>query len=316
MKSPGRIAQASNPSRHLLTFVLASGLLCFGFYPYSNPPLYVATPLTQPNEFTSGIEGPACDQAGHIYAVNFARQQTIGQVTPNGKGEVWLTLPGASTGNGIVFGNPTTMFVADYAEHQILKIDLQTKAISTFAADPAMNQPNDLAIAPNGSLYASDPNWDKSIGQVWHITPTGQPRIVFTATGTTNGIEVSPDGSTLYVNETSSRKVFAFPIEADGSLGTSTTLIQFPDEYMDGMRCDIAGNIYVTRYGTGQVVKLSLTGEILKRIDVLGKNPSNICFGGPDGCTAYVTEVEQTRLVQFRVETPGASWSRWQKLNQ
>ena len=46
-------------------------------------------------------------------------------------------------------------------------------------------------------------------------------------------------------------------------------------------------------------------------IDVLGPKPSNICFGGPDGRTAYVTEVEQTRLVQFRVDKPGLAWIRW-----
>ena len=47
--------------------------------------------------------------------------------------------------------------------------------------------------------------------------------------------------------------------------------------------------------------------------DVLGMNPSNLCFGGPDGRTIYVTEVEHTRLVQFRVDRPGLAWQRWQE---
>ena len=50
-------------------------------------------------------------------------------------------------------------------------------------------------------------------------------------------------------------------------------------------------------------------GKILQEIDVLGKKPSNICFGGPDGRTAYVTEVDHQRLVRFRVDRPGVSWS-------
>ena len=45
--------------------------------------LFVATPLTEPGSFTSGIEGPACDAQGNIYAVNFERQQTIGKITPD-----------------------------------------------------------------------------------------------------------------------------------------------------------------------------------------------------------------------------------------
>ena len=84
----------------------------------------------------------------------------------------------------------------------------------------------------------------------------------------------------------------------------------FDDHGFDGMRCDVDGNLYVTRYGKGVVVKLSPAGEVLAEIDVLGKQPSNICFGGPDGRTAYVTEVEHTRIVSFRVERPGLCWSR------
>ena len=53
--------------------------------------------------------------------------------------------------------------------------------------------------------------------------------------------------------------------------------------------------------------------DFLREIDVLGPNPSNICFGGPDGCTAYVTEAKTMRVVQFRVDRPGLEWSRWRR---
>ena len=55
--------------------------------PGSNEPLWTPRALTQPGEFTIGIEGPACDREGNIYAVNFARQQTIGKTTPDGRSE-------------------------------------------------------------------------------------------------------------------------------------------------------------------------------------------------------------------------------------
>src|ERR1700753_781204 len=92
--------------------------------------LFVAKPLTEKNSFTAGIEGPNCDAAGNIYAVNFAKDQTIGKVTPEGKGEVWVTLPGKSIGNGIVFDPKGTMFVADYVGHNVFKIDPKTKEIT------------------------------------------------------------------------------------------------------------------------------------------------------------------------------------------
>ena len=65
--------------------------------------LWVAKPLTKTGEFTPGIEGPATAASGAIYAVNFAQQGTIGRVTPEGKGEVYVTLPEGSVGNGIRF---------------------------------------------------------------------------------------------------------------------------------------------------------------------------------------------------------------------
>ena len=69
----------------------------------ANEKLFVATPLTKPGEFTPGIEGPACDANGNIFAVNFKSQQRIGRVTPDGKGEVFVNLPKKSVGNGIRF---------------------------------------------------------------------------------------------------------------------------------------------------------------------------------------------------------------------
>lgn len=274
--------------------------------------LFVASPLTAPREFTPGIEGPACDAEGNIYAVNYAKQGTIGRVTPDGKGEVFVTLPGDSVGNGIRFDRAGTMFVADYANHNVLRIDPKTRKIEVFAHDDRMNQPNDLAITADGTLYASDPNWSKSTGQIWRIDRDGTVTRVAEDMGTTNGIDVSPDGKTLYVNESAQRNIWAFDIESDGSLANKRLLRKFDDHGFDGMRCDIDGNLYVTRYGKGTVVKLSPTGEILKEIDVLGARPSNICFGGPDGRTAYVTEVEHQRLVQFRVDRPGLEWQHRQ----
>jgi len=234
-------------------------------------------------------------------------------VTPAGKAEVFVTLPGKSTGNGIVFDRQGFMYVADYAVHNVLQIDIKTKEITVYAHEPKMNQPNDLAIAPDGTLYASDPNWGKDTGQVWRIDTKGKVTLVAPNMGTTNGIEVSPDGKTLYVNESVQRNIWAFPIMEGGSLGDKKLLQKFDDHGFDGMRCDVAGNLYVTRYGKGTVAVVSPKGEVLREIDVLGKMPSNLCFGGPDGKTVYVTEVEHRRLVQFRVDQPGLAWKRWQE---
>ncbi len=273
--------------------------------------LYVSRPLTPPHSFTPEIEGPAVDREGNVYAVSYQTKPTIGRVTPAGVAEVWLNMPEGSLGNGIRFDRKGRMFVADYAGHNVLLVDPRSRAVKVFAHEARMNQPNDLAISARGILYASDPNWQAGTGQIWRVDTKGRVRLVAEGMGTTNGIEVSPDGKTLYVNESVQRNVWAFRIERDGSLSGKRLLRQFPDHGFDGMRCDTKGNLYITRYGKGTVVVMDPDGKILREVDVLGKRPSNLCFGGPDGRTCYVTEVEHGRLVMFQTEHSGLEWARW-----
>ncbi|MDA1055362.1 MAG: SMP-30/gluconolactonase/LRE family protein [Planctomycetota bacterium] len=295
------------------TLILQAAMTSLLIVGQADEKLFVASPLTKPEEFTPGIEGPACDRDGNVLAVNFAKQGTIGRVTPSGKGEVFVELPGDSVGNGIRFGREGVMYIADYVNHNVLRVDPKTKKVTTFAHHDGMNQPNDLSIGPDGTLYASDPNWGNDTGQLWRIDRDGSVTKLAGDMGTTNGIEVSPDGKTLYVNESKQLNVWAFTIAEDRTLENKRLLKKFDDHGFDGMRCDVDGNLYITRYGKGTVVKLSPGGKVLQEIDVLGPRPSNICFGGPDGRTAYVTEVEHTRLVQFRVDRPGLAWKRWQE---
>jgi gluconolactonase len=274
---------------------------------------FAAKPFTEEKSFTKGIEGPACDAEGNVYVVNLAEQGTIGKVTPEGKAEVWVRLPGKSIGNGIVFDRKGLMYVADYVGHNVLTIDPETKKIGVFAHEDRMSQPNDLAVAPDDTLYASDPDWGKGTGQVWRIDRHGKVTLAAKDMGTANGIEVSPDGKTLYVNESVQRNVWAFDVGTDGSLANKRLVKRFADHGFDGMRCDADGNLWIARYGKGTAVQMSPKGEVLQEVDVLGASPSNLCFGGPDGKTVYVTEVTRQRLVSFRVDVPGLAWKRRHK---
>ena len=114
-----------------------------------NEELFVSQEFTPVNGFTSGIEGPACDAEGNLYAVNFARQHTIGKVTPGGEWSVFVELPSGSIGNGIRFNSEGDMFIADYTNHNVLKVDMETRNIFAHAHEPRMSQPNDLAIGAN-----------------------------------------------------------------------------------------------------------------------------------------------------------------------
>ena len=277
-----------------------------------NEELFVAQEFTPVNGFTSGIEGPACDTAGNLYAVNYASQHTIGKVTPDGTASVFVELPTGSIGNGIRFNSEGFMFIADYTNHNVLKVDMNTREISVHAHEPAMNQPNDLAIGANDMLYASDPNWAETTGQIWRVDTDGKVTLLEADMGTTNGIEVSPDEKILYVNESAQRNVWAYDLSPKGEISNKRLLIQFPDFNMDGMRCDIEGNLYITRHGKGTVAKLSPAGEVLLEVQLTGQLCTNIAFGGTDGRTCYVTMADRGNVEVFRADLPGRSWQLFQ----
>ena len=267
-----------------------------------------AKDFTRPNTFTSGIEGPAVSIDGSLYLVNYEKEGTIGKVNSDGESELFLELPIGSIGNGIRFDSNGQMLIADYPQHNVLRVDMATKQIDTLAHQPQMNQPNDLAITSTDIIFASDPNWSESTGNLWRIDPDGSSTLLEANMGTTNGVEVSPDEKTLYVNESVQRNVWAYDLSIDGDISNKRLLLQFPDFGMDGMRCDNQGNLYITRYGKGSVAIVSPEGKILREVQTDGKNTSNIAFGGDDGKTCYITLQDRGMVESFQAEFPGRAW--------
>jgi gluconolactonase len=276
----------------------------------SSSELFKSSVLTPVNSFTDGVEGPAVDKSGIVYAVNLARQGTIGQITPGGKTSIYIELPDGSIGNGIRFDSRGNMLIADYTNHNILKVDMNTKMLTIFAHEPRMNQPNDIAIDSKDRLYASDPDFKAGTGRIWRIDTDGKVTFL-DSLGTTNGIEVSPDERTLYVN--ASRKVWAYDLSPKGNISNKRVLVEFSDFGMDGMRCDIKGNLYIARFGKGMVAVVSPKGKIIREIPLSGKRPTNVAFGGNDGRTMYVTLQDQGNLEYFHVDIPGREWEMQRK---
>jgi len=290
----------------LITITLA----CNSAGQKSTGELYKSSDLTAVNSFTSGAEGPAVDKDGNLYAVNYSKEGTVGIITAAGSSSIFIALPDGSIGNGIRFNSMEEMMIADYTNHNILKVDLASKQINVYAHDSTMNQPNDIAIDSKDRLYASDPNWKANTGRIWRIDTNGKMIILEDNMGTTNGIEVSPDEKTLYVNESVQRKVWAYDLSAEGAISNKRLLIEFPDFGMDGMRCDIDGNLYIARHGKGTVAKVSPAGKLVREIKLNGTKPSNIAFGGKDGRMAYVTLQDRGNIESFLVESPGREWRK------
>jgi sugar lactone lactonase YvrE len=271
------------------------------------PSLFTASDFTAENLFTTNIEGPAFDKKGNLYVVNFQKDGTVGLVKPDGTVTLFLTLPEGSTANSIQFDSHGNMFLADFTGHNVLKADPKTKKVSVHVHRDDFNQPNDLCINKKDQLFASDPNWKESTGKIWRIDPDGKATVLVENMGTTNGIELSPDEKTLYVNESVQRKVWKFDVDASGNLSNKQLFAEFPDFGFDGMKCDKNGNLYITRYGKGAVVVLSPQGKQLHEIMLKGKSCSNLVFGGKDKKTVFVTLQDRKGMEKFNVDIPGKS---------
>ncbi len=305
-----------NMRRFFILIIPITGLFALSFsgYAAATEDLFTSSIFFPAGTFTTSIEGPACDPDGNLYAVNYNHKGTIGLVTPEGKGSIFAELPSGSVGNGIRFDSRGSMLIADYTGHNILQVNMKTREVSVFASESAMSQPNDIAITRNDILFASDPNWSAKSGRVWRITPDGRAALAASGLGTTNGIEVSPDDRILYVNESSTCNVLAFDIAQDGELSNKRLLINLPNTTLDGMRCDVFGNLYVTRMGSeGAIAVVTPEGKLLRDVRLIGKSPSNISFGGPDGRTCYVTMANDGSIETFRSDVPGWSWKLFQE---
>lgn len=262
--------------------------------------------------FTAGIEGPYCDAAGTLYAVNYEREGTIGAVRPDGAAEVFVDLPDGSTANGIVADADGTLLLADYTGHQVLRLDPAHRSVVTHAAQPRMHQPNDLAIAPDRRVFASDPDWANGVGQLWRVDQDGTTTLLETGMGTTNGIEVSPDGSRLYVNESVQRRIWLYDLHADGSVTGKREFTSFDEHGLDGMRCDEDGDLWVARYERGTIARFSPDGVLRREVQLTtGVQCTNLAFGGPDGRTVHVTVADHGTVESFRVDVAGRSHSLW-----
>jgi gluconolactonase len=250
--------------------------------------------------FTAGIEGPAVDSNNNLYLVNFQHEGSIAIIkSEDSIPQLFIDLPNSSVGNGIRFDAQNNMYVADYINHNVLKIDLVTKNISVFAHDSCMNQPNDLAIMENGILFASDPNWKNGSGKLWRINKNGGTTLLEDSMGTTNGVEVSPDQKHLYVNESVQRNIWMYDLDTLGNLSNKKIFITFPDGGMDGMRCDKSGNLFVARYDKGLIASISPTGKLLKEFKLFGKKPTNVSFS-KDWKKLFVT-IQDKKWIEYIV---------------
>ena len=288
-----------------IKFFICISLLAFQASAQETSKLFQAEDFTKENIFSENIEGPAFDKQGNLYVVNFEKNGTIGIVKSNGDASLFLTLPAGSTANSIQFDKKGNMYLADFTGHNVLKVNMKTKQVTTHSHNDNFNQPNDICINQKGQLFASDPNWKASKGKLWRIDPNGNSVLLTDEMGTTNGIELSPDEKILYVNESVQRKIWAFDVDSKGNISNKRQIAEFADFGLDGMKCDEKGNLYVTRHEKGVILVLSPQGKLIREVPLKGKKCSNLVFGGKNGKTVFVTLQDRKGMEKFQNDIRG-----------
>lgn len=270
------------------------------YYLSPDTEVYRAYDLTGENLFSINIEGPSF-RNDTLFVVNYQQDGTVGMVLKDGRVEKYIDLPEGSTANSIKFDPEGNMYLADFTEHNVLKITPE-KQISPYYHSNDFNQPNDIVRSDKGWIYASDPNWAAGSGRIWLVKGQDEGQIVADSLGTTNGIALSPDEKYLYINESVQLKVWRYRIGDDGSLYDKTLFTRFDDFGMDGMQFGPDHLLYITRHGKGTVAAFDTTGVLVREIQLKGKNCSNLVFGDPDKKTAFVTLQDRRGMEMFRIE--------------
>lgn len=287
--------------------ILLIGVLFIGILSYGQNLISAGAKVEKLAGDFGFLEGPISDAHGDIYFSDIP-ERTIFKWT-NGRGvSVFKSdVPGC---NGMFFDGDSNLVVCGNGEGQnVWKTDIENGSIDILVSDLngiKFNGPNDLWINKKGGIYFTDPRYgerDESLPKlntqsVYYIHPeNGKILEVISDYKRPNGIIGTPNQKTLYVADIIGGQVYAYKFKKDGTLKNKTL---FASEVCDGMTMDEQGNVYLTN---SNVKVYSPKGEKLLEIDV-PERPANVCFGGPDRKTLYITA--RTGFYAIKMNVAGA----------
>lgn len=257
----------------------------------------------------SFTEGPAADSRGNVY---FTDQ-------PNNKIYIWTTQgelktfsENAGRANGLFFYLDGDLVACADLNNQLWKINLEGKH-TILVADyegKLLNGPNDLWVHPNGTIYFTDPLYQRPY---WNRNPEKEqdgehvycfnPKTKHLAKVATdlvkpNGIIGTSDGKKLYVADIGANKTYVYDIQPDGTLNTRKLFVELGS---DGMTIDNQGNVYLTGNG---VTVFNPAGNQIAHIPIPAPWTANVCFGGEERNILFITASDG--LFSLKMNVKGA----------
>lgn len=253
-------------------------------------------------------EGPASDAEGNVYFTDQPNDRIMKWSVDN-KLSTWMQPSGRS--NGLCFDRQGNLWSCADEKNELWIIGMDKKVEVLFDSYEGglLNGPNDVWLTPNGSAYFSDPFyrrpwWNRDTTQqdgqcVYFLSSDKQNLVrVIDDLQQPNGIIGSPDGKLLYVTDIKDSKTYSYSIQQDGQL---TNKKLFCEMGSDGMTLDNLGNLYLTN--AAGVTVFDKNGQQIKNIKIDEPWTANVCFGGQDMQSLFITA--KTGLYRIRMNVKG-----------
>ena len=299
--------------------------------------------MTDLREITTGLrfpEGPVAMADGSVLVVEIERG-TLSRVGPDGAIDVVAETGGGP--NGAAIGPDGKCYICNnggfkwhygstglrpileadnYSGGRIERVDLASGAVEVLyrgVGEVGLNGPNDIVFDADGGFWFTDMGKvrprDQDRGAVYYAKADGSliAEAIFPLL-TPNGIGLSPAQDRLYVAETQTGRLWAFDLAGPGEIARKkwpspnggTLVAGLPGfQLFDSLAVDAAGNICVATLINGGITVISPDGRSIEHIPMPDLYTTNICFGGPDLATAYITLSSSGRLVAMDWPTPG-----------
>ena len=259
-------------------------------------------------EFT---EGPAADAQGNVYFTDQPNDRILRWSTDS---KLSTFLQPAGRSNGLCFDAKGNLWACADEKNELWRIDPATGQHTVVLKDhqgKLFNGPNDVWIRPDGGVYFTDPFYQRPYWKrgpmeqdqqaVYYLAPDGQKLVrVADDLRQPNGLIGTADGKTLYVADIGDNKTYAYQIQPDGTLADKRLFCELGS---DGMTLDVEGNVYLTGKG---VTVFDSRGKRIEQIAVPEGWTANVCFGGADRQTLFITAGKGLYGVKMKVKGVGS----------
>jgi len=216
-------------------------------------------------------EGPVFSRIGYLLFADIPANRIMRYE----QGRVSVFRENSSGANGLTFDHQGRLLACEGKTGRVTRTekDGSITVIAERYERKALNAPNDIVYAIDGSIYFSDPGKADS-SAVYQVTPKGQLRVATRELTRPNGVALGPKQLTLYVADSAENNIRAFEIAGDGALSGGRVVARC--ERPDGLKTDEAGNLYVA--GGDGISIFSPDGKLIEVIAV-PERPSNCNWG-------------------------------------